>query len=119
MKRKSKPTIGPVEFIDRVIKLDEKGAAIHIGALSAPRAGNGAQASSIRRAFDTILQSSYSEILPCNLHCRPIARYVDGRFLRNLFFDRRPVSSVIFRATRARSDNMKGRIPLLLIMAAC
>jgi len=25
MKRQSKPTVGPVEFIDRVIRLDEKG----------------------------------------------------------------------------------------------
>lgn len=30
MKRKSKPTIGPFEFIDRVIKLDEKGETLSL-----------------------------------------------------------------------------------------
>jgi len=43
-KRKSKPTIGPVEFIDKVIRRDEKGGAFTLAALSAPRAGSGAQA---------------------------------------------------------------------------
>jgi hypothetical protein len=36
MKRKSKPAIGPVEFIDRAIKRDEKGQAVELGAISAP-----------------------------------------------------------------------------------
>jgi len=43
MKRKSSTTIGPIEFIDRVIKRDEKGA-VYTRAVSAPRARNGAEA---------------------------------------------------------------------------
>ena len=36
MKRQSKPNIGPVEFIDRVIKRDEK-PTVYAGTLSALR----------------------------------------------------------------------------------
>jgi hypothetical protein len=43
-KRKSKPTIGPVEDIDEVIRRDEKGEPFTLARLSAPRAGSGAQA---------------------------------------------------------------------------
>ena len=41
-KRKSKTTIGPIEFIHRIIKRDEKGEPFTLAA-SAVRPGNGAQ----------------------------------------------------------------------------
>jgi hypothetical protein len=44
LNQKSKPTIGPVAFIHRIINRDEKRPAFYIGSISAPGAGNGAQA---------------------------------------------------------------------------
>ena len=43
-KRKSQSTINAVEFIDRVIRLDEKGEPFSLAPYPAPGVGNGAQA---------------------------------------------------------------------------
>jgi len=50
MKRKSRPTIGPVEFIDRVIKRDEKGEPFRLAPYQRRVLKIAAQARSIRRA---------------------------------------------------------------------
>jgi hypothetical protein len=73
MKRQSKPTIGPVEFIDRVIKLDEKGEPFRL-------------ASYQRRVLEMALRRDPSSELVFRLVVLSEPKKSGKRFWRHVWF---------------------------------